>query len=462
MNLDASLVSAAGQMPKFNNPFEQLGRIREQQMQEENAAAIREQREAMAEQRRMQNDAAARGLAEETQLNALFGRPGASPKPHEIFSIVGPVRGTAIVQGLNALKTQEIKDEKELRGVIGSVLGGIKALPEGLRAGVYDSTLKGFAEKGWIDPAQVQPYSPEVLDAYQQWSMTGEQQVSTAATAARDAQTAKHQSAVLDETKTHHRTTENLTAAELRERQRHNRNTEANAARTASGGGERVWVTRNGQALYVPKLAVQAGDVPYAAGQQGRALPAGDASSVADFDTALDDVRVLRGVIAPKDAKGNPTQTGVTGNAAWLRSRVPDFVTDRTGFGGPEKSRQATIDRVKQVIGKTLEGGVLRKEDEYKYTKILPTIADSPTVAAAKLDGLEKALVQRKQRSLDAYADAGFDTSKFAARGASSQPPQGAPAAAPRQEFVVTTPDGQTFKFDSKAKADVFKKRAGL
>jgi hypothetical protein len=32
---------------------------------------------------------------------------------------------------------------------------------------------------------------------------------------------------------------------------------------------------------------------------------------------------------------------------------------------------QAEIDRVRQLVGKALEGGVLRKEDEEKYKKIL-------------------------------------------------------------------------------------------
>ena len=56
---------------------------------------------------------------------------------------------------------------------------------------------------------------------------------------------------------------------------------------------------------------------------------------------------------------------------------------------GPQVS--AVIDRVKQVIGKALEGGVLRKEDEVKYEKILPTIYDSAALVRSKLDGLESA-----------------------------------------------------------------------
>jgi len=52
-------------------------------------------------------------------------------------------------------------------------------------------------------------------------------------------------------------------------------------------------------------------------------------------------------------------------------------------------SLQSEIDRVRQVVGKALEGGVLRKEDEEKYKKILPTMTDSKQVALNKLDQLE-------------------------------------------------------------------------
>lgn len=51
---------------------------------------------------------------------------------------------------------------------------------------------------------------------------------------------------------------------------------------------------------------------------------------------------------------------------------------------------QADIDRVKQQVGKSLEGGVLRKEDEVKYKKILATITDTPDTALYKIDELIK------------------------------------------------------------------------
>lgn len=58
-----------------------------------------------------------------------------------------------------------------------------------------------------------------------------------------------------------------------------------------------------------------------------------------------------------------------------------------------EKRRlQADINRVKQRVGKALEGGVLRKEDEEKYKQILATISDTDETAIYKMDGLIKDL----------------------------------------------------------------------
>ncbi len=50
------------------------------------------------------------------------------------------------------------------------------------------------------------------------------------------------------------------------------------------------------------------------------------------------------------------------------------------------RQAQADINRVKQRVGKALEGGVLRKEDEEKYKKILATLTDTPETAIYKTD----------------------------------------------------------------------------
>lgn len=60
---------------------------------------------------------------------------------------------------------------------------------------------------------------------------------------------------------------------------------------------------------------------------------------------------------------------------------------------------QADINRVRQRVGKALEGGVLRKEDEEKYKKILATITDTPDTALYKVNQL---LID-VQRDIDIY-----------------------------------------------------------
>ena len=47
---------------------------------------------------------------------------------------------------------------------------------------------------------------------------------------------------------------------------------------------------------------------------------------------------------------------------------------------------------MRQTVGKALEGGVLRKEDEEKYKKILATLADTPETAIYKIESLISAL----------------------------------------------------------------------
>ena len=76
-------------------------------------------------------------------------------------------------------------------------------------------------------------------------------------------------------------------------------------------------------------------------------------------------------------------------------------ITGLQRFNPYSKARQvqADINRVKQTVGKALEGGVLRKEDEEKYKKILATLADTPATAIYKVD----ALLSSIQRDIENY-----------------------------------------------------------
>lgn len=69
--------------------------------------------------------------------------------------------------------------------------------------------------------------------------------------------------------------------------------------------------------------------------------------------------------------------------------------------------------RASQVIGKYMEGGVLRKEDEEKYRRMLPQITDTIEVAKDKLRGVKQLLADKSQQYLNDYESAGFDVSGF-------------------------------------------------
>jgi len=150
---------------------------------------------------------------------------------------------------------------------------------------------------------------------------------------------------------------------------------------------------------------------------EGRPVLSGDANRLAEFDQSTGLLNRLT------------KELGGTGAQSQLGTMVPNFVTEFTGWGMDAKSRQATIDTVKQIIGKTLEEGVLRLEDERKYEKILPRIGDPGPVAAAKIKGLIETINTNKSRLLDSLDDAGFNVAEFRAR----QPP-------PSDESGDTTP----------------------
>lgn len=186
----------------------------------------------------------------------------------------------------------------------------------------------------------------------------------------------------------------------------------------------------DGKPVLVPRSQA-VGKSPANTREQGRQVTSGDAGDIAEFNTALDDLSTLRG-----ELEGN----GATGTAAQMGAALWTPITNLTGWGLDAKAKQAQIDRVKQVIGKALEGGVLRKEDEQKYEKILPTIKDDPALVRTKLNGLVAAIQKRQQRKLDALDSAGYDVSRFAAPGATS---------AAGGKVTMRAPNGQTKQVDA-------------
>lgn len=77
------------------------------------------------------------------------------------------------------------------------------------------------------------------------------------------------------------------------------------------------------------------------------------------------------------------------------------------------KSAQAEIDAVKQFVGKYLEGGVLRKEDEVKYAKILPTMVDTPEVRRNKINYLRKLTGDKQNEFISGFRKAGYQMDNY-------------------------------------------------
>jgi len=118
-------------------------------------------------------------------------------------------------------------------------------------------------------------------------------------------------------------------------------------------------------------------------GSGGGSLNSTAAGIVSDLQTGIENIRELGQDFAQNDAN-NP----IIGK---IRSLNP--------LDTGAQTLQAKTNLVKQLIGKALEGGVLRKEDEVKYQKILPTLNDTDTVAQYKIQTIADDL----QRKLQLY-----------------------------------------------------------
>lgn len=77
------------------------------------------------------------------------------------------------------------------------------------------------------------------------------------------------------------------------------------------------------------------------------------------------------------------------------------------------KAFQQLIATTKQIIGKGLEGGVLRKEDEIKYEKILPTQFDTMETFKLKQQQLADMIKIKQEGMIRALGKAGYNVSGF-------------------------------------------------
>jgi hypothetical protein len=101
---------------------------------------------------------------------------------------------------------------------------------------------------------------------------------------------------------------------------------------------------------------------------------------------------------------------------------------------------QSDVKATAQMIGKYLEGGVLRAEDVPKYEAMLPTMKDKPEVAQGKIENVRQLLKMKQESRINALEAQGYSTA-----GLKSQPVQ---APMPGQKPT----DGVAYAADSKVK----------
>lgn len=131
----------------------------------------------------------------------------------------------------------------------------------------------------------------------------------------------------------------------------------------------------------------------------GRVMPATSATNLSGTQQGINQMATLMGQI-PKYAR-----LGLAGPVGSLR-RFNPYDADAQAF-------QQYVNTYKQVIGKGLEGGVLRKEDEAKYEKIIPRMGDTEEVLMRKAEQLQQMLIDKYNTDLEALYNAGYDTGNF-------------------------------------------------
>jgi len=129
----------------------------------------------------------------------------------------------------------------------------------------------------------------------------------------------------------------------------------------------------------------------------GLTVTATNAERIGDFSASFAQLGVLT------DSFSNPEAP--QGPISQLRKANP--------YDWQAQAKQQLVASTKQLVGKALEGGVLRAEDERKYEKILPKIGDTFEAAVQKAANLRTMLNNTYEARISALNSAGYDMSGF-------------------------------------------------
>lgn len=92
-----------------------------------------------------------------------------------------------------------------------------------------------------------------------------------------------------------------------------------------------------------------------------------------------------------------------------------------------------------QTVGKYLEGGKLTDADIDRYKAMLPTLTDSPQVAAAKTETLQRLIAQKQASEKKAFGQSGYNVADIET---SEAPPIGNSLIQPKQQAGGLVPSG--------------------
>src|SRR5262245_25185670 len=257
---------------------------------------------------------------------------------------------------------------------IATTLSSFAAFPPAQIEQMWNRTLAGAKQIGTPQAIldDIGPYSPENMTRIQGLTIAPEKQAELAGQAAGRAQTAAHQ-AVLEQ-----QGAQRIAIARQRLAQGtgtdRDRSDLIDAVIENPGLWDQITPTERGKI---------AGDLQRRGFTGfGKPLSEGAAKQIAQTDSTIESLQDLKTIL-----KKNEQYIGPIAGLAALNP-----------YSDARKA-QADIDRERQRVGKLLEGGVLRKEDEEKYKKILATLRDEPSTAIYKVDQLIKTL----QRDKDNY-----------------------------------------------------------
>jgi len=131
--------------------------------------------------------------------------------------------------------------------------------------------------------------------------------------------------------------------------------------------------------------------------EEGAILSETSAERLGDFDASISQMGELLTGLNNPDAPQGPIEQ-------WKKVNPYDWKA---------QGKQQLVAATKQLVGKALEGGVLRKEDEEKYAKILPTMGDTYESAKLKTEQLSAMLNNAYVAKRSALKNAGYDVKNF-------------------------------------------------